>query len=184
MSDPFVVLATQNPIEQEGTYSLPEAELDRFLMKVRMPYPTPNEEVKIVRDGGNPEKISVVQCLTADDIRKLRETTEQIVCDDKVIEYIVSLVSITRPKTSGAQKTNDFLHYITFGASPRASIALCKCAKVRALLQGRSFVLPEDVKSVASDVLRHRLVLSYEAGADGVSADEIISKLISFVPVP
>lgn len=184
MQEPFVVLATQNPIEQEGTYNLPEAELDRFLLKVRMPYPTPNEEVKIVRDGGNPENIPVKQCLNADDIKKLKETTDKIVCDDKIIEYIVSLVSVTRPKTSGAQKTNDFLHYITFGASPRASIALCKSAKVNALLQGRSFVLPEDVKAVASDVLRHRLVLSYEAGADGVTSDEIIEKLISFVPVP
>ncbi|MCR4790679.1 MAG: MoxR family ATPase [Treponemataceae bacterium] len=184
LPDPFVVLATQNPIEQEGTYNLPEAELDRFLLKVRIPYPMPNEEVKIVKAGGNPEIIPVDKILNAENLNKLRGLADQIVCDDKIIEYIVSMVSITRPEISGAQKTNDFLHYITFGASPRASIALCKCAKARSLFQGRTFVLPEDVKEVAPSVLRHRLVLSYEAGADGVTSDELIDKLISFIPVP
>ena len=181
---PFVVLATQNPIEQEGTYNLPEAELDRFLLKTKVPYPMPSEEVQIVKAGGNPENIKVTKQLSASDIERLRSIAQQIVCDDKIIEYIVSIVSITRQEISGAQKTNDFLHYITFGASPRASIAMCKSAKVHALFNGRTFVLPEDVKEVAKDVLRHRLVLSYEAGADGVTSDEIIDKLISFVPVP
>ena len=143
-----------------------------------------SEEVQIVKAGGNPENIKVTKQLSASDIERLRSIAQQIVCDDKIIEYIVSIVSITRQEISGAQKTNDFLHYITFGASPRASIAMCKSAKVHALFNGRTFVLPEDVKEVAKDVLRHRLVLSYEAGADGVTSDEIIDKLISFVPVP
>ncbi len=181
---PFLVLATQNPIEQEGTYNLPEAELDRFLLKVKVPYPMPNEEVKIVKAGGNPENIYVRQILDKEMLDKCRTLLDSIVCDDRIIEYIVSIVSVTRPEIAGAQKGNDILRYISYGASPRASIALAKCAKARALFQGRTFVLPEDVKVTAPSVLRHRLVLSYEAGADGVTADELIDKIVSFIPVP
>ena len=181
---PFLVLATQNPIEQEGTYNLPEAELDRFLLKVKVPYPMPNEEVKIVKAGGNPENVYVRQILDKEMLDKCRNLLDSIVCDDRIIEYIVSIVSVTRPEIAGAQKGNDILRYISYGASPRASIALAKCAKARALFQGRTFVLPEDVKVTAPSVLRHRLVLSYEAGADGVTADELIDKIVSFIPVP
>ena len=181
---PFLVLATQNPIEQEGTYNLPEAELDRFLLKVKVPYPMPNEEVKIVKAGGNPENVYVRQILDKEMLDKCRSLLDSIVCDDRIIEYIVSIVSVTRPEIAGAQKGNDILRYISYGASPRASIALAKCAKARALFQGRTFVLPEDVKVTAPSVLRHRLVLSYEAGADGVTADELIDKIVSFIPVP
>ena len=181
---PFLVLATQNPIEQEGTYNLPEAELDRFLLKVKVPYPMPNEEVKIVKAGGNPENIYVKQILDKEMLDKCRTLLDSIVCDDRIIEYIVSIISVTRPEIAGAQKGNDILRYISYGASPRASIALAKCAKARALFQGRTFVLPEDVKVTAPSVLRHRLVLSYEAGADGVTADELIDKIVSFIPVP
>ena len=181
---PFLVLATQNPIEQEGTYNLPEAELDRFLLKVKVPYPMPNEEVKIVKAGGNPENIYVRQILDKEMLDKCRTLLDSIVCDDRIIEYIVSIISVTRPEIAGAQKGNDILRYISYGASPRASIALAKCAKARALFQGRTFVLPEDVKVTAPSVLRHRLVLSYEAGADGVTADELIDKIVSFIPVP
>ena len=180
---PFLVLATQNPIEQEGTYNLPEAELDRFLLKVKVPYPMPNEEVKIVKAGGNPENIYVKQILDKEMLDKCRSLLDSIVCDDRIIEYIVSIISVTRPEIAGAQKGNDILRYISYGASPRASIALAKCAKARALFQGRTFVLPEDVKVCAPSVLRHRLVLSYEAGADGVTADELIDKIISLIPV-
>ena len=181
---PFLVLATQNPIEQEGTYNLPEAELDRFLLKVKVPYPMPNEEVKIVKAGGNPENVYVRQILDKEMLDKCRSLLDSIVCDDRIIEYIVSIISVTRPEIAGAQKGNDILRYISYGASPRASIALAKCAKARALFQGRTFVLPEDVKVTAPSVLRHRLVLSYEAGADGVNADELIDKIVSFIPVP
>ena len=181
---PFLVLATQNPIEQEGTYNLPEAELDRFLLKVKVPYPMPNEEVKIVKAGGNPENVYVRQILDKEMLDKCRSLLDSIVCDDRIIEYIVSIISVTRPEIAGAQKGNDILRYISYGASPRASIALAKCAKARALFQGRTFVLPEDVKVTAPSVLRQRLVLSYEAGADGVTADELIDKIVSFIPVP
>ena len=181
---PFLVLATQNPIEQEGTYNLPEAELDRFLLKVKVPYPMPNEEVKIVKAGGNPENVYVRQILDKEMLDKCRSLLDSIICDDRIIEYIVSIISVTRPEIAGAQKGNDILRYISYGASPRASIALAKCAKARALFQGRTFVLPEDVKVCAPSVLRHRLVLSYEAGADGVTADELIDKIVSFIPVP
>lgn len=184
LPEPFLVLATQNPIEQEGTYNLPEAELDRFLLKVKVPYPMPNEEVKIVKAGGNPENIHVRQILDKETLYKCKNLVDSIVCDDRIIEYIVSIISVTRPEIAGAQKGNDILRYISYGASPRASIALAKCAKAHALFQGRTFVLPEDVKVTAPSVLRHRLVLSYEAGADGVTADELIDKIISFIPVP
>ena len=184
LPEPFLVLATQNPIEQEGTYNLPEAELDRFLLKVKVPYPMPNEEVKIVKAGGNPENIPVRQILDKETLYKCKNLVDSIVCDDRIIEYIVSIISVTRPEIAGAQKGNDILRYISYGASPRASIALAKCAKAHALFQGRTFVLPEDVKVTAPSVLRHRLVLSYEAGADGVTADELIDKIISFIPVP
>lgn len=184
LPEPFLVLATQNPIEQEGTYNLPEAELDRFLLKVKVPYPMPNEEVKIVKVGGNPENIPVRQILDKETLYKCKNLVDSIVCDDRIIEYIVSIISVTRPEIAGAQKGNDILRYISYGASPRASIALAKCAKAHALFQGRTFVLPEDVKVTAPSVLRHRLVLSYEAGADGVTTDELIDKIISFIPVP
>lgn len=184
LPEPFLVLATQNPIEQEGTYNLPEAELDRFLLKVKVPYPMPNEEVKIVKAGGNPENIPVRQILDKETLYKCKNLVDSIVCDDRIIEYIVSIISVTRPEIAGAQKGNDILRYISYGASPRASIALAKCAKAHALFQGRTFVLPEDVKVTAPSVLRHRLVLSYEAGADGVTTDELIDKIISFIPVP
>ena len=144
----------------------------------------PNEEVKIVKAGGNPENIYVRQILDKEMLDKCRTLLDSIVCDDRIIEYIVSIISVTRPEIAGAQEGNDILRYISYGASPRASIALAKCAKARALFQGRTFVLPEDVKVTAPSVLRHRLVLSYEAGADGVTADELIDKIVSFIPVP
>jgi len=182
LPSPFLVLATQNPIEQEGTYNLPEAELDRFLLKVLVDYPTPQEEIEIVKTAGNADEVSVKKVLSADKIKELQELLKKIVCVDKIIEYIVNIVSVTRVKSSG--RKTDFSKYISYGASPRSGIALLQCAKTRAMFEGRSFVLPEDVKAVAKDVLRHRLVLSYEAAADGVSADDIIAKILTFVPVP
>ncbi len=195
LPEPFFVLATQNPIEQEGTYNLPEAELDRFLLKLQMPYPSPAEEVQIVRNGGNPELVPVKKVFSADKLVKCRNLLSSITCDEKIIEYIVSIVSVTRPTPekrsaqtriagSAAKNRDDILRYISFGASPRASIALHQCAKVAALFEGRSFVLPEDVKTVAPQVLRHRLVLSYEAAADSVTADDLIAKILSLMPVP
>lgn len=188
---PFFVLATQNPIEQEGTYNLPEAELDRFLMKVMVHYPNAKNEVEIVKNKGKAIDINVEKVLSESDIKKCQELLDSVVCDDAIIEYIVSIVNVTRPETgkkaankSVSKDRDDILRYISFGASPRASIALCQCAKVNAMFEGRSFVIPEDVKAVANKVLRHRLVLSYEAAADGITSDDLIDKILSLMPVP
>lgn len=189
LPDPFFVLATQNPIEQEGTYNLPEAELDRFLMKIVVPYPSAKEEVEIVKTCGMASSVPVNQVFSERLLKKCRAIVDRIVCDEKIVEYIVSIVSVTRPTagnpaTRASQNKNEISRYITYGASPRAGIALLQCAKVRALFQGRSFVLPDDIKAVACDVLRHRLVLSYEAAAGGVSADDLITKILELVPLP
>lgn len=183
LPEPFFVLATQNPIEQEGTYNLPEAELDRFLLKLNVGYPNSEDEVKIVRTQGNAFKVPVSQVVSGSDLLKFRELNNQVVCDEKIVEYIVQIVSVTRPSLK-KQSEHDITRYIKIGASPRAGISILKCAKATALLAGRSFVLPEDIKSVSPMVLRHRIVLSYEAAADGISADEIIAKILDFVPVP
>lgn len=193
LPEPFFVLATQNPIEQEGTYSLPEAELDRFLLKIKVPYPTAKEEVAIVKGGGNLAETAVKKAFSKDDLAFCQKQFAKVTCSDAILEYIVSIVTVTRPEgrmhASGrsagtGRKNDDFLKYISFGASPRAGIAMCQCAKVQALFQGRSFVLPDDVKAVAPLVMRHRLVLSYEAAADGITADDLIAKILALMPVP
>lgn len=194
LPDPFFVLATQNPIEQEGTYNLPEAELDRFLLKLIADYPSVEEEISILRANSVDEPAEIKRVFDAQALKRCREATESITADDKILAYIVSLVNVTRPKAddmsekklslSASNRKNDIRHYISFGASPRACIALLKCAKVNALFNGRSFVLPEDVQQVAHGVLRHRLVLNYEAAADGVTSDSLISKIIELLPLP
>lgn len=184
LPNPFFVLATQNPIEQEGTYNLPEAELDRFLLKCVVPYPSPEEEVQIVKTAGKADAVPVNQVISSQEINLLRAMLDLIICDQKIVEYIVSIAGVTRPVEGKKASNHDITRYITVGASPRAGIALLQCAKATALFQGRSFVLPEDVKAVALSVLRHRLVLSYEAAADNINADKIISQILDFVPVP
>ena len=192
LPEPFFVLATQNPIEQEGTYKLPEAELDRFLMKLVVPYPKPEEEIAIVRSNGRALNVPVRQVFSPAVLQKCRAAVEVIAADEKIIGYIVSLVNVTRPGAAAAEGRRDSLakgrdditRYISFGASPRAGIALLRCAKVAALFAGRSFVLPEDVQAVARPVLRHRIVLNYEASADAVVADDLITKIIELMPVP
>ena len=191
LPEPFFVLATQNPIEQEGTYNLPEAELDRFLMKLIVSYPTPEEEIQIVKSNGEAMKQPVLSVFPASALERCKTAVKAITADEKIINYIVSIINVTRPdqtrnerRSSSAQKKNDIMHYISFGASPRAGIALLQCSKVAALFAGRSFVLPEDVQSVAKPVLRHRLVLNYEASADSVSTDDLISKIIELMPLP
>ncbi len=189
LPDPFFVLATQNPIEQDGTYNLPEAELDRFLLKILLTYPTGEEEQAVVKTGGNPELIPVNKVLSEASLKACNNLLEKITCSDDLVRYIVSIVAVTRPDKEksggkGISHSSDILHYISFGASPRASIALYKCAKVQALFAGRSFVLPEDVKAAAPAVLRHRLVLSYEAAADGILVDDLIEKILSLMPIP
>lgn len=182
LNEPFFVLATQNPIEQEGTYNLPEAELDRFLLKLQVPYPTPEEEIQIVRSEGKTEQIPVNKVFNSFNLQKCREAVDAITVDDKMLAYIVSIVNATRPVNSS--RKNDIQRYISFGVSPRAGISLVRCAKVHALFENRSFVLAEDIQSVAKPVLRHRIVLNYEASADSVTADDLITKILDFMPLP
>lgn len=199
LPNPFFVLATQNPIEQEGTYNLPEAELDRFLMKLLITYPSCEDEIKIIQTCGDASKISVQKLFSKDDFDFIRETYSNINCDDAIAKYVVSIMNVTRANSErkndlqshdihsvsfGNNSKNDITRYIQFGASPRAGIAMLKCAKGHALIQGRDFVLPEDVKAVACNVLRHRIVLSYEALADNVTTDDIINRILEFIPIP
>ncbi|HNE05085.1 MAG TPA: MoxR family ATPase [Anaerolineales bacterium] len=179
--NPFLVLATQNPIETEGTYALPEAQVDRFMLKVLVGYPTQTEEFVIVeRMTGAVQAIQRV--LTTDELVELQKKVDQVYVDPALIEYVVKLVNATRsPKTVGL---DDMEHYITFGASPRASINLVLTAKALAFVRGRTYVLPQDVLDMALDVIRHRLVLSYEALSDEVSSDDILSKILDRIPVP
>lgn len=194
LPDPFFVLATQNPVEQEGTYNLPEAELDRFLMKLVITYPAADNEIKIVQTAGRAPYVPVKQIINPAYISAMKQAADKITCSEKLVEYIVSILTVTRPESSKKQQagrtlvntanSNDITRYIHFGASPRAGIAMLQCAKVKALFAGRDFVLPEDIKAVALNVLRHRLVLSYEAAADNVTADDIITRILDFIPVP
>lgn len=186
LPSPFFVLATQNPIEQEGTYNLPEAELDRFLVKILLSYPSVENERAIVKTAGKASEVPVSKLLGAQQIEALQALSEKVNCDDKLIEYIVSILSVTRPTHSENSQTagHDITRFITFGASPRAGIALLQCAKVTAMLNGRDFVIPEDIKANALNVLRHRIMLSYEAAADNITADEIIKKIIDTIPIP
>jgi MoxR-like ATPase len=221
LPDPFLVLATQNPIEHEGTYPLPEAELDRFLLKLRVPYPSLEEELRILDfaasfsgspsagtgrvfpspgaagpeiacpPGKAPEALEPV--LDSSGLEVLRAAADRVFVDEGIARYIVSVVGASRPP--GAQEgplgagpaprsREGFYRYIAFGASPRASIALYRCSRVRALFEGRNFVTPGDVKAAAPAALRHRIVLSYEAEAEGLDADSVIARILSLAPLP
>ena len=179
---PFLVMATQNPIEQEGTYQLPEAQVDRFMLKVIIDYPTLDEEKKIMREnlvGGLPQVMPVT---TAEEIMRAREVVSQVYIDEKIEQYIADIVFATRyPDRYNLKELSDL---ITFGGSPRASINLAKAARAYAFIKHRGYVVPEDVRAVAHDVLRHRVGLSYEAEANNVTAEEIVSKIINKVEVP
>ena len=187
LPDPFLVLATENPIEHEGTYPLPEAELDRFLLKLLVTYPSPEEELAVIArspslsSGGRAPGEPLSAVLDGSTIAMLREAADLIHIDEKICEYIVSIVCATRPAAASA---GNIYRYISFGASPRASIALHRCSRILALFSGKEFVGPEEVKKAAYPVLRHRIVLSYEAEADGLDADKVISRILSHVPVP
>ncbi len=183
LADPFLVLATQNPIEQEGTYPLPEAQVDRFMLKVKVDYPSRDEELKIVdRMAGGRAIEGVKKVAGPEQILEMRAVVEQVFADNKVRDYIVDLVRATRNPAS--LNLNGLQGLIEVGASPRASINLMKSAKAHALLQGRNYVTPHDVKTLAPDVLRHRVVLSYEAEAEGKSSDDIIRTVLETVLVP
>ena len=182
LPNPFLVMATQNPIEQEGTYQLPEALVDRFMLKVIIGYPTLEEEKLIIRENisGNMPKVTPVT--TADEILKAREVVNQVYVDEKIEQYVTDIVFATRyPDRYGMPELKDM---ITFGGSPRASINLARAARAYAFIKHRGYVVPEDVRAVAHDVLRHRIGLSYEAEASNVTSEDIVSKIINKVEVP
>lgn len=182
LDDPFLVLATQNPIEQEGTYPLPEAQVDRFLMKVVIGYPNKEEEKQIIRQNIKSEKKKIIPVVTTKDIVETRSVVEKIYIDEKIEKYIVDIVFASRyPKDYGL---NDLSSIISFGASPRASISLAIASRAYAFLKGRGYVIPEDVRAVCHDVIRHRIGLSYEAEANNISADEVVSGILDKVAVP
>ena len=182
LEEPFLVMATQNPIEQEGTYPLPEAQVDRFMLKVLVGYPTKVEERKIVDgilDGVGREPNPV---LNTAQLAEIRQTVAAIYMDDKVKDYVLELVTATRDPA--AYKLKELAALIEYGASPRASIYLCLAARANAFLAGRGYVTPQDVKEIAYEVLRHRVILSYEAEAEEKTADDVVKKVLEAVPVP
>ena len=183
LNEPFLVLATQNPIEQEGTYPLPEAQLDRFMLKLKLGYPSKDDEVKIIdRMAGASAEPTASKVMGTDEILAARDVVRQVFVDDKVKRYAVELVAATRdPKTAGLPALAPL---IDNGASVRASLALIKVAKAQAVLSGRSYISPHDVKTIAHDVLRHRLLVSYEAEAQGKTTDHVIAQILENVPVP
>lgn len=182
LDNPFLVMATQNPIEQEGTYPLPEAQVDRFLLKVVIGYPSKEEEKVIIRQNITNEKKVIRPLLRPEEILDAQKVVEKIYLDEKIERYIVDIVFATRFPAD--YSLNDLTSIISFGASPRASISLARAARSYAFLRGRGYVIPEDVRAVAHDVLRHRIGLSYEAEANNITADEIISEILDKVEVP
>ena len=182
LPNPFLVMATQNPIEQEGTYPLPEAQMDRFMLKVVIGYPTIEEEKKIIRENIAGALPTVSPVTTAAEIIKAREVVREVYIDEKIEQYIADIVFATRyPDRYGLKDMKDM---ISFGGSPRASINLAKAARAYAFIKRRGYVVPEDVRAVAYDVLRHRIGLTYEAEASNITSEEIISKIINKVEVP
>ena len=182
LPDPFLVLATQNPLEQEGVYQLPEAQLDRFLLKLKVGYPTKAEERQILDlMGTSSPRLNVEAVVQPDDILRSREIVNEIYIDDRVKDYIVDVIWATREP--GKYKLN-MEGFIRYGGSPRATIALTLAAKARAFLQGRGYVTPQDVKSAGPDVLRHRVIVSYEAEAENVTSETVIERIFAGLPVP
>lgn len=182
LDDPFMVLATQNPVEQEGTYPLPEAQVDRFMFKLKVTYPSKSEEQQILNlmaSSSDPPPVTPV--IRPDDIKRLRDKTDRIYMDTRLEEYIVNLVDASRNPEAYKMMIR---HFIQYGASPRASIFLARAAKANALLSGRGFVTPQDIKTIAMDVLRHRIIVTYEAEAEEKTSEDIIQEILDTVEVP
>lgn len=192
MPAPFLVLATQNPIEQEGTYPLPEAQVDRFMFKLKVGYPKRAEERTVIERMAHPEmELKALATASLADITEARKYVDQIYMDDKILDYILDIVAATRPNLRSELSSRqdganlDFVDtFLQFGASPRAGIALALAAKGQAFMEGRAYVIPQDVKTLAPDVLRHRLLLSYEAEAEGMTADHIIKMILDELKTP
>jgi MoxR-like ATPase len=199
LPEPFFVLATQNPIEHEGTYPLPEAQLDRFLVKVVAGYPSAEEELEILRRAAVAPTEPLAKVLGGEEIALLRRAAEQVRADEALVSYAARVVRATRPARAGSAEAafprvagrealrgteGDVARWVEYGGSPRASIHLFRCSRISAMLDGRSYVLPEDIKACAPDVLRHRLVMTYEAEADGITADEVVARVLAALPLP
>ena len=180
---PFLVLATQNPIEQEGTYTLPEAQVDRFMMKLKVDYPSKDEERQILRSSARTEPVKFKKSkIKATAITKAQKSINDIYVDEKVEEYILNLVFSTRNPED--YNLGDLSQLIENGASPRASISLILASKARAFLEGRGYITPEDVRFIGKDVLRHRIILSYEAEAEEISSEDIIQRMFDSIEIP
>ncbi|MEZ4814527.1 MAG: MoxR family ATPase [Bdellovibrionota bacterium] len=183
LEEPFVVLATQNPIEQEGTYRLPEAQMDRFMFKVLIPYPSKTEEMKILETQSGLKDAPLKPVATSNQILKARGLCQEIYLDAKVKDYIIEIVFATRdPK--GRKELREIEEFIQIGASPRATLALARASRAKAFIEGRAFVTPDDVKAIAPDILRHRIILSFEAEAQEVNSQQVINKILSALPTP
>jgi MoxR-like ATPase len=182
LEEPFLVLATQNPIEQEGTYPLPEAQVDRFMLKLFVGYPTRDEEKEVLRRMAGKEPIPVRHVATPQAIMAARKRIAELYMDERIVDYIVDIVEATRdPK---AAKLDALAPLIQFGASPRATLSMAQASRALAFLRGRAYVTPDDVKSVAPDVLRHRVLITYEAEAEDVTSDTIITRILDAIPAP
>lgn len=180
LDEEFLVLATQNPIDQEGTYRLPEAQVDRFMFKVLVTYPTLNEEKEILKKSVQPQ--TVYKVIEHEDIKEAKKLVHQVYLDEKVIDYILQIVFATRNPEN--YKLDHIKHLIAYGASPRATIAINIAAKAHAFLRKRHFVIPDDVKAVAPDILRHRIILTYEAEAEEITSDQVIQQILRTIPAP
>ena len=182
LEEPFLVLATQNPIEQEGTYPLPEAQVDRFVLKLRVGYPSRDEEKEIMRRMASGEPIEIGKVATPESILEARHRIAELYMDERIVDYIVSIVHATRfPADAGLQ---DLAPLIEFGASPRATLSLAQASRAHAFLRERAFVTPDDVKAIAPDVLRHRVLTTYEAEAEEVTSDEIVQRVLAKIESP
>ncbi len=182
LEEPFLVLATQNPIEQEGTYPLPEAQVDRFMLKLRIGYPNREEEKEIMRRMAGGEPIPIQQVATPEAILDARRRIAELYMDERIVDYIVDIVLATRAPGEAGMK--ELAPLIEFGASPRATIALAQASRAHAFLRGRTYVTPDDVKAIAPDVLRHRVLTTYEAEAEEVTSDDIVTKILQTVETP
>lgn len=182
MDDPFLILATQNPIEQEGTYPLPEAQVDRFMLKLVIGYPNKEEELKIMRLNAGEKLPQPDPVITPEDIKRARLAVSQIYIDEKIERYIIDIVFATRNPSE--YKLDDLTDLIAYGASPRASIYLSQASKAHAFLRGRGYVTPEDVRAVGLDVLRHRVIVTYEAEAEETTAEDVVRKVLNHIEVP
>jgi len=181
LPEPFMVMATQNPIEQEGTYPLPEAQIDRFMLKYKVDYPSKDDERRIMNRFTKKTDITINQVISADQVMAMRAVLDQVYCDEKVGDYILDIVFATR-KPSNYKIPID--HQIEYGASPRATLYLNMAARANAMLHGRAYATPQDVKELAFDILRHRIILTYEAEAEEVTSEDIITRILNEIPVP